>query len=285
MLIGVSCISKQLVLVINSCETVSCSLSASLVILVHSLHLALLMCETLLLLFEMCFINMFFSSIFHSGEFTVVIMDCGSGEVRRVWVEFVTDERLSEAIRVSKGSLDGAIIVLANNIIRASTESLCGDVLRLTTGEMSTIQRDDLFDSSAQECVSPEEEAVPDQDESIDLPQSSTVRDDPRVTHPDSTVGEPPLKIFRRDVPRTKIDKNYYGGFPCRECKDWFADELDAAKTQKEVDEIWRRVNRCCKHRQDTAKDDKGIWRSTRPSTPPDYWNMSFEVKNRLKKK
>lgn len=191
-------------------------------------------------------------------------------ETKRLWLDFLTDEKLSAATRASKGNVDGALIALANTLIGLCAESLCNDVVFLKTGEASTFVRDDLFPGNVEDpgCRSAETSSV----------LFAGVE-------PISAVDEPVKKIFRRDVPRTKLDKQRYGGFPCHECKDWFADELEAATTDEEVDAIWVRVNRCCKHRQDTAQDEKGIWRSTRPKTPPDYWNLSFEVKNRLRKR
>lgn len=44
-------------------------------------------------------------------------------------------------------------------------------------------------------------------------------------------------------------------------------------------------MHRFCVHRQNTIIDKEGNVRDGRCKTPPDYWNMSFEVKSSLKYK
>lgn len=87
--------------------------------------------------------------------------------------------------------------------------------------------------------------------------------------------------IFQREVPRSKTEKAAIPGLPCRECDGWWRQSLEYATNEEERQRAMDHLHKCCKHRQNTIMED-GQVKSGVPKTPPDYWNMSFEVKNSL---
>lgn len=89
----------------------------------------------------------------------------------------------------------------------------------------------------------------------------------------------------QRPVPRTKTEKKTIPGLTCRECDGWFQQSLACAKDDQERKEVVDRMHRFCVHRQNTIIDKDGNVRDGRCKSPPDYWNLSFEVTSSLKYK